>query len=127
MEWVVIVTIAALVQFIWFGIRVGQMRERHGVAAPAMAGGPEFMAMFRVHYNTMEQLMLFIPSMWMFGYYLDPRWAAGIGVVFIVSRFIYHSGYMKDPKARGTGFTIGFFANAALMGGALYGALRSLL
>ena len=127
MEWVAIVTVAAMVQFIWFGLRVGQMRSKHGVRPPEMSGPPEFMRMFRVHYNTMEQLVLFFPALWMFAYFVDPRWAAALGLVFIVGRFLYCSGYIKDPKSRSTGFTIGFVVLAALMGGTLYGAVRALM
>ena len=47
MELVAIITVLALMQFVFFGIRVGQMRGKHGVKAPDMTGDPEFMRMFR--------------------------------------------------------------------------------
>ena len=127
MEWVAIVTVAAMVQFVWFGIKVGKMRVLHEVKAPEITGHPDFMRMFRVHYNTMEQLVLFFPGLWMFAYFIDARFAAGIGVVFIIARFIFYSSYMKDPKSRGTGFTIGFIAIATLIGGSLFAAVWRLL
>lgn len=127
MEWVAIVTVAAMLQFIWFGVRVGQMRAKHEVKAPETAGPPEFMRTYRVHYNTMEQLILFFPSLWMFAYFVDPRLAAALGVLFIISRFMYGSAYVHDPKSRSTGFMAGFFVLVALMGGTVYGAIRDLL
>lgn len=126
MEWVAVVTVAAMVQFIWFGIRVGQMRSKHGIAPPEMSGPAEFMRTYRVHYNTMEQLVLFFPGLWMFAHYIDARWAAGLGAVFIISRFMYGAAYVREPKSRSTGFMIGFFVLVALMGGTLYGAIRAL-
>ena len=41
MEWVTIVTVLAIGQFIWFGIQVGSMRGKHEVKAPAMTGHAE--------------------------------------------------------------------------------------
>lgn len=127
MSWVVIVSAAALIQFHFFGIQVGKMRQKHGVSAPDIVGDPEFMRMFRVHQNTMEQLIVVLPGMWMFSYYLNPLWGAGIGAIYIISRFIYWSGYLNDPKSRGRGFVLGFLTQAVLVGGAIYGAVRALL
>jgi glutathione S-transferase len=127
MSWVVIVTALALIQFHYFGIMVGKMRAKHAVSAPETVGDPEFMRMFRVHQNTLEQLIVFIPGLWMFAHYFNPLWAAGIGLVFIVSRFVYFTGYVNDPKSRGRGFVLGFLSQAILVGGAIFGAIRALL
>lgn len=115
MEATVIITILALAQFILFGIQVGSMRGKHGVKAPAVTGHPEFERMFRVQQNSMEQLVAFIPALWMFAYLVDPLWGAGMGLVFIIGRFIYRSSYIKDPDARGMGFTITFLPTAVML------------
>ena len=127
MELVAIITVLALAQFIFFGFRVGQMRGKHGVSAPQTTGDPEFMRMFRVHQNTMEQLVVFIPAMWIFADYWGPNWGAAIGLIFIASRFVYFLGYLKDPKARGQGFGLGFACLAVLLVGALAGAVKAML
>jgi uncharacterized membrane protein YecN with MAPEG domain len=126
MELIVIVTALALAQYTFFGIQVGGLRGKHGVKAPAITGEPEFERMFRVHQNTMEQLVMFLPSLWMFGYYVDARWGAGIGLVYIVGRFIYSAGYRKDPAKRGLGMTVGYIATVVLLIGALSNVVRSL-
>ena len=115
MEAVAIVTILALGQFIWFSIQVGSMRGKHGVKAPATAGHAEFERMFRVQQNTMEQLVAFVPALWIFAYLVNPLWGAGMGLVFIIGRFIYRSSYIKDPDARGMGFTITFVPTAVML------------
>ncbi len=115
MEMVVIVTVLALLQFIWFGIEVGSMRAKHEVKAPAMSGAPEFERMFRVHYNTMEQLVVFLPALWLYAHMVNPTWAAGFGVVYLVARFIYRSAYVKDPAGRSTGFTLTFLPVAVML------------
>jgi len=125
MDLVAIVTILALGQFVLFSIQVGSMRGKHGVKAPAMSGHPEFERMFRIQQNTMEQLVVFVPALWIFARYVNPLWAAGMGLVFIVGRFIYRSSYLKDPASRSMGFTITFVPTAVMLVWGLIAALRS--
>ena len=115
MEVVAIVTVLALLQFIWFGIEVGSVRVKHEVKAPAMSGAPEFERMFRVHYNTMEQLVVFLPVLWLYAVMVNPMWAAGFGVVYLVARFIYRAAYVKDPAGRSVGFTLTFLPIAVML------------
>jgi uncharacterized membrane protein YecN with MAPEG domain len=114
MEWVVIVTVLLLLQYTWFGLQVGVVRGKHGLKAPAMSGAPEFDRMFRVHYNTMEQLVMFLPLMWLFAHYVNALWAAGFGLVFLVGRFIYRVEYLKDPASRSPGFTLTFLPSVIM-------------
>ena len=125
MQAVAIVTILALAQFILFSIQVGSMRGKHGVKAPAVTGHPEFERMFRVQQNTMEQLVAFIPALWIYGYLVNWFWGAAIGLVFIVGRFIYRASYVKDPDARGLGFTLTFLPTAVMLVWALVDAFLS--
>ena len=127
MEMVAIITALALIQFVLFGILVGRMRAKHGVSAPEIVGDPEFMRTFRIHQNTMEQLVVFVPSLWMFAHFSDPKWGAGIGLIYIAARFVYYLDYLKDPKARGRGFGIGFVAIAVLLVGGAAGAIKTIL
>jgi uncharacterized MAPEG superfamily protein len=115
MEAIIVITCLALMQYFAFGLYVGKMRATHGVRAPAMSGHPEFERAFRIHENTLEQLIVFLPVLWMYGYFVNPLWGAGFGLLFIVSRFMYWSAYMKDPAKRGPGFTLGFLANVVML------------
>lgn len=115
MEAVAIITVLALAQYILFSVQVGSMRGKHKVSAPAISGHPEFERMFRVQQNTMEQLVVFIPTLWIFGYLVNPLWAAAMGAVFVAGRFIYRAAYLKDPGGRGPGFTITFLPTAVML------------
>ncbi len=126
MEAVAFVTLLALIQFFIFSLQVGQMRAKHGVKAPAITGHPEFERTFRVQQNTMEQLVIFLPALWVYGYFGKPLYAAAAGLVFIIGRFIYKSAYVADPSRRSTGFTIGFIAISVLIVGGLYSVGRGL-
>ena len=123
MELPAIVTALALLQFSWFSVQVGSMRGKHGVKAPAMSGPPEFERMMRVQQNTMEQLVVFLPALWLHAYLVNPLWAAGIGLLFIIGRFIYRSAYLRDPSSRSLGFVTGYVATAVLLVWALVRAL----
>lgn len=125
MEAIAVVTVLALMQFYLFGIQVGRMRARHGISAPAITGHPEFERMFRVQQNTMEQLVMFVPALWMFAYFSNPVWGAAIGLVFIIGRYLFKRGYVADASKRGPGFAIGSVAIAVLLIGSLIHAAYS--
>ena len=125
MEALAIVTILALAQFILFSIQVGSMRGKHKVTAPAISGNTEFERMFRIQQNTMEQLVVFIPALWIFGHFVNPLWGAGFGLVFIAGRFIYRAAYLKDPGGRGPGFTITFLPTAVMLTWSLLALVRT--
>ena len=127
MDYVAIVTILALIQAFVFALMVGKQRQAHGVSAPATTGAPEFERAFRVHQNTLEQLILVIPSLWIFATYWRPDVAAGLGFVYVIGRQMYQVSYMKDPAKRAPGFGIGWLATAVLMLGSLVGAVMNLL
>jgi hypothetical protein len=57
MEFVAIVAVVALLQYIGFGILVGRARGRYGVHGPAVTGHPIFERYFRVQMNTLELLI----------------------------------------------------------------------
>ncbi|MDJ0750306.1 MAG: MAPEG family protein [Woeseiaceae bacterium] len=115
MEATVIVTFLALAQYVLFGIQVGSLRGKHGIKAPAASGHPEFERMNRVHLNTMEQLVIFLPALWIHAFFANPMYGAGIGLVFVAGRFLYRAEYLKDPASRGPGFTLTFISSALLL------------
>ena len=127
MEPVAVVIVLALVQFIAFGMLVAWARGKYGVKAPAVTGHETFDRYFRVHQNTLELLVAFVPAIWLFGMYVDPTWAALLGLVFIVARMLYLRGYVTDPAKRAVGFTLSILSVLVLLVGALWGAGRSLL
>jgi uncharacterized MAPEG superfamily protein len=126
-ELVAIVTALALLQVFVFAFQVGQARQKSGINAPAMTGSPEFERACRVHQNTVEQLVIFVPALWMFANYVRPDVAAGLGVVFIIARQIYRGAYVGDPSKRSMGFGLGALSMMLLLLGGLIGALVSLL
>ena len=114
MEIAILVAVAALGIVFWFSGVVGKLRYKHGIKAPAMTGHPEFERAVRVHYNTLEQLAIFLPLYALCAWRVNAYAAAALGVVWIVGRVLFARGYWEDPAKRGMGFGISFVATAAL-------------
>jgi len=117
-----IVTALALLQFIWFGMLVGQARGKYGVKAPAVTGNEIFERHFRVQQNTLELLIALVPGIYLFGHYFNPLWAAGLGVVYLIGRQIYAASYVKNPASRSAGYGLSALPTLILILGGLVGA-----
>lgn len=127
MDLIAVVIALALAEYVALGILVGRARGMYGIKAPATSGHEIFDRYFRVHYNTMELLVVFVPSIWLFGLYVSPHWAAGLGAIYLVGRIVYFRSYIADPAKREIGFGMSMLPTLALLLGALIGAARSLI
>ena len=116
----------ALVLYVVVFAAAGRARHRYDVKAPAVTGPPEFERAIRVQQNTLEQLVWFIPALWLFAVYVSATWGGIIGLVWIAGRAYYARSYYNDPETRGTGFMVGFASAAVLLAGALIGILVAL-
>lgn len=127
MQWVTLVIVLALIEFLVFGWLVGRARGTYGIHAPAITGHPMFERYMRVHQNTMELLVVFVPALWLFATYMSPNVGALLGLVFIASRLLYAFSYLKDPRKRMAGAASSGVVLAVLLLGAVIGAVRTLV
>ncbi len=133
MELVVLVATLALIQFIYFSINVGRARGKYNIKAPLMSGHPVFERHLRVQMNTLEQLIVFIPVLFMYSWISENQgWAgykiaAGLGVIWIVGRTLYARAYVADPEKRGPGFMMTFVPTIIMIVGTLVALIKSLL
>ena len=125
MELVALVTVFAVLEYAIFAFLVGLARGRTGISAPETSGNPEFERYFRVQQNTLERLVIFIPSLWIFSYFMNPLVGAIIGIVFIIARVAYCVGYVSEPAKRKLGYNLGELANNILMFGSIVGIVYS--
>jgi hypothetical protein len=109
----------ALLQYLFFGMAVGAARGRHGVKAPATSGNEIFERYYRVQMNTLELLIVLVPALPLFAYYVSVRWAVVLGLVYVVGRFVYFFAYVKAPEKRGLGYLLSYVPAVVLLVGGL--------
>ena len=114
--WTATVTLLVGLFYFYAAFRVGNLRQKHGVQAPATTGHPEFECAYRVQLNTLEQMGIILPALWVAALYpIGWAWLAPlVGFVWVISRIIYLVGYMADPNKRLLGAMIGGLCNMAL-------------
>ena len=123
MELTAIVIALALLEYSVITVLCGRARARCGVVAPATSGNPTFERYFRAQQNTVEQLIIFVPAMLLFGHYVSVPIGAGLGLVFILGRALFARGYYQDVPKRVTGFGLSLLSNLVLLLGGLVGAV----
>src|SRR5688572_9914465 len=93
-----LVVALALLLYVGVFIAAGRARHRYGIKSPAVTGPPEFERALRVQQNTLEQLVWFVPALWLFALFLSSFWAGILGLVWIAGRAYYAVSYYRDPE-----------------------------
>jgi len=127
MKFTALVTLAALLFTFALSGRTGTMRRKLGIIAPATTGDLEFEKANRTHYNTIEQLVLFVPLLWLGAGVIGDLWAAALGFVWLVGRTMYARAYRTDPTKRGPGMIVTVLATGALGACVAWGILLAFL
>jgi glutathione S-transferase len=115
MQWTAWTTLASMLMYGWTVKNVGTARLKYKIMAPSMDGPLEFLSACRVQANTIEQMILFLPLLWLCAMFLNDRWAAIGGALWILGRVIYALGYYNDPPKRAVGFGISIVATLGLL------------
>ncbi|MCC6915114.1 MAG: MAPEG family protein [Rhodospirillaceae bacterium] len=121
-----IVLCLGLIVYIWTMLRVGRARAQFKINAPVMTGPVEFERVLRVHGNTLEQLVIFVPALALFAAAWGDSPAALLGVFWPIGRVIYAVRYYAGVN-RSLGFGLSFIATMVMLVGALAGAIMKAL
>jgi uncharacterized MAPEG superfamily protein len=121
MHYVELVAILAIIQLLVFGALTGRARGRAGLKAPATSGDVHFERMNRVHLNTLETLVAFLPALFLAAKYWPPVFIAGLGLVYLIGRMVYWRAYVSDPATRQPGFILSIVPTIGLTLCALIG------
>jgi glutathione S-transferase len=113
-----LITCLAVACYFSTSVLVARARATYGIKAPTITGNPDFERVFRVQMNTLEWMPIFLPALWLFAIYISDPIAAVIGLVWIVGRILYMTGYSQAAAKRSRGFGIQAFAAMALWIGA---------
>ena len=114
-----IVTLLALLEYSILGVMVGRARQTYGIVAPATTGNPDFERIFRVHVNTLEALIVFLPAVWIFSLSVHYHIGVLLGLLFVIARIVYAAGYMSAASKRSTGALATGIINVILVVGGL--------
>ena len=125
--WTSLVTALTLLVYLVLTINVGRARAKYKVPVPRMSGDGNFERVLRVQQNTLEQLIFFLPSLWLFSYYVSPLWGAIIGAVWLVSRVVYAWGYYQAAEKRTLGFALSAFSSTILLISSIIGIITKLV
>ncbi|HXE77423.1 MAG TPA: MAPEG family protein [Rhodanobacter sp.] len=120
---VTLLTVLLLFGTMW---AVGHARGKYGIKAPATSGHPAFERAYRVQMNTLEQTVMFLPTLWLAAHYGFGGWAGIAGLVWLVGRVWYALAYLKDPAKRGPGLALGMLGWIALLVMAGIGVVRAM-
>jgi glutathione S-transferase len=83
--------------------------------------------MYRVQMNTLETLVVFMPSLYLAARYWPAYLVAGLGAVYLIGRLIYWRAYVRDPAKRALGFMLSMVPTTALAVLALVGILMEMV
>jgi glutathione S-transferase len=107
--------LAVFVTFV-LGGRVGYLRGRLTIDAPATTGHPQFERAFRTHVNTAENLVLFLPLLWLATIFYGGIIPFLLGIAWVLGRIAYAWGYSQDnTQMRGPGAGVGFLCLLGLL------------
>lgn len=126
MQYVAFVTLLLISQYVVFVGLCGKARASSGIKAPAVSGDETFERAYRVQMNTMEQLIIALPAMWVCAMFFSATVAAAGGMAFFLGRLLYRNAYVRDPESRGTGMIIGFLASIVMILCGFWGVLTGL-
>ena len=127
MNYVYLLILLALLQYIYFTAMTGSARGKFGIKAPKTTGHDTFERIFRVQQNTLEQLVIYVPGMLMFAHFVSPLWALLPGALYLIGRQLYSYLYVSDPARRAPGVFLSHLSNVALVAGALIGLVVQMI
>jgi glutathione S-transferase len=121
-----LLTVLALLLTQGTAMAVGSARVRYDVKPPCMNGPDGFVRALRVQQNTLEQVVVFLPALWLAALFGNRAAASLFGGLWVLGRVAYAVGYLRAAEQRAIGFLLGLLASTALLVMALVGTVSQL-
>ena len=125
-QWPSLITWLTLILLVALAFDVSRARAHYGIRAPSTSGDEQFERIYRVHMNTLENALVFLPALWLAAWYWNPTWASVCGATWLAGRIWYARSYAHHPKHRSGGFSLSFLAFAVLIVGSAVGWVHTL-
>ena len=109
-------TILAVLVTFGLGGYVGHLRHKLKIEPPSTTGHPLFERAFRAHANTVENLVLVLPLLWVASVFWGGQIPFWLGLLWALSRIVYAIGYAQtDTRWRAVGGGVGLLALMGLL------------
>jgi len=122
-----LIVLLVILLLAWTVGMVGLARGRYKIHAPATTGHPEFERVYRVQMNTLEQVVLFLPTFVLATQSGFELVAVGLGLLWLTGRVWYALAYRRAAEKRAAGFAIGMLAQFGVLLLAGWSVTRGLL
>src|SRR6266404_1868514 len=63
-QWPSLITWLTLILLVALAFDVSRARAHYGIRAPSTSGDEQFERIYRVHMNTLENALVFLPALW---------------------------------------------------------------
>ena len=100
---------------------VVRARGKYRIQAPATTGHEMFERAYRIQLNTIENVLMFLPALWLYAMFIGDKGAGDSDMIWLVGRIWYAIAYQTNPAKQGYGFLISLLVIAGLWLGAAYG------
>ena len=125
--WVALVSALSIFVYYLTLLNAGIGRVKFGIPAPSHDGPEDYVRRVRAHMNTVEHLVMFLPSMWTFALLVSPFWAAALGAIWPVGRLFYMIGYTRSAPLRRPGLYVTMPSIYIFILGSIIGAIYHLV
>lgn len=122
-----LVTCFSLMLYSFLTFNVIHARHKFNIPAPAIGGNPDFERIFRAHQNTAEQMLLFLPSLWLATLNGPANVSGFIGLIWVAGRALYAYDYCLEASRRKYGYKISVTCSLLLLMIGLVGSLVKLV
>ena len=119
-------TLGVVIVLQYVSLQVGRARHVFQVALPEVSGPDGFNRVFRVHMNTLENVPLFLPLLWLFAAAWGDTWAGVFGGAWVAGRFLYAWGYYRAVALRLCGFGISSSVTLLMLAACLYAVVAAI-
>ena len=125
MVYATLATLLAVFYTFFLSMKVGKMRDMHNVQSPSTTGNIDFERAFRAHQNTIEQLVIFLPCLWLGAVFIGDLPAGTLGLVWVGGRLLYVNAY-EAGESRFLGMWMTLLPTMGLFLAALFGIAQRL-
>ena len=116
-----LITILSSLLTFYLAFNVWMTRQKNKASAYGATKNKDVLIANRVHMNQVENMVVYLPILWVAGIFGPIILVVIVGTVWFISRVVYSMVYLKNPEKRAPAFITGVACIALTTLLALYG------